>query len=40
MLVDGAYLITIQGLIMFGTYLLGWLFVRESPNIMAWLHLG
>lgn len=40
MMVDGAYLITIQALIMFAAYLLGWLFVRQFPNILAWLHLG
>ena len=40
MIVDGAYLITIQGLIMFAAYLLGWLFVRETPNILNWLHIS
>lgn len=40
MIVDGAYLITIQALIMFAAYLLGWLMVRQMPNILGWLHLG
>lgn len=39
MIVDGAYLITIQALIMFAAYLLGWLGVRIWPTLAEWLHL-
>lgn len=40
MIVDGAYLIAIQSLIMFSAYLLGWLFMQQKDTIFAWLHLG
>ena len=40
MIVDGAYLVMVQALIMFTAYLLGWLMVRQMPNILEWLHIG
>ncbi len=40
MLLDGAYLIAVQALIMFATYLLGWLIAHQLENIMEFLHIG
>lgn len=40
MIADGAYLVSIQGLIMFAAFLLGWLFYRQRETFLAWLHLG
>lgn len=40
MLADGAYLVTVQGLIMSTAYLLGWLIYRQWDNILTWLHLA
>lgn len=40
MVLDGAYLIAVQALIMFATYLLGWLIAHQLENIMEFLHIG
>ncbi len=40
MIIDGAYLVSIQMLIMFAAYLLGWLVIRQADTLRAFLHIG
>ena len=40
MVIDGAYLIAVQMLIMFTAYLLGWLIINQADTLRAFLHIG
>lgn len=40
MVLDGMYLLAVQGLIMFTAYLLGWLIINQKETLLAFLHLG